>query len=119
MLCVVPITFLGFYFPQAWLTIFLSVVSWVVADFIVVFFEIDRRGVIHLKFDNPRLTISLSSWAVVPYLVGIILGSLLGEIGGAGFLALIKSYSESARNPQGAFFGAGSMIIYVMVFLDV
>ena len=119
LVCVAILTPIGYYFPQSWFAIFVYILSWTISDYLVARLELERRGAIRFGVYNRTISISRRSWAVVPYLIAITLGSILGDLGSLAFIQGISALSEKTKDAKTAFFLVGSFVIYVAVFFDV
>jgi hypothetical protein len=90
------------------------VTSWATSDYIGERFVIKRRGNVQLLW----WTVSRSSWAIVPYLIGIVAGSILGEIASTTFLETMATLALLSNDARMSFFGFGSFAIYLIAFFD-
>jgi hypothetical protein len=102
--------------PYVWLNILLIVPSWTVADVISeAALPKDRRGIIRFPFGG---TISRRSWACVPYLIGIVVGTLAADAITRTFLNGTNLLVARAKGFENFIYLVLSGVIYAFVFFD-
>jgi hypothetical protein len=111
----IVVTEIGHLFPFAWVNIFLIILSWTVSDVSVEAFLIKRRGVIRVPIIG--WTITRRSCAVVAYLIGIVVGSLLGNVVSQIILDAVSTQDLRASG-TGLIFMVGSIFMFVLVYYD-